>query len=1538
MPTHLPTSDSESNKRQRTDSSVAGASDAIPASVAVASVATPVANHGHFLKANIVGVLCTKCGCPVQIRGSKLWIPNRKVIKRHWKNNPQCYVGNQFPNASNTESQLKADQIAMHERISRQPSAAQSLLSDAFPTEHCDKKKKKCCTKCGFTSSEACDFKTHYGRKNQYGCLRELHSTQGKETVVTNKNTGVTLPQTLIEQINTGKFSLPYRSNTQYTPRSNTQYTQMPPPSLPVTQLPPPSTVTPQRQCIPQVTFHASQNEMAKATLPQARPVAVNARETVNEALQCFINASKTPAEQKQQLDYAKMHETTLLPLIDHASNPRDFSTKLREMSRQQDQPFNSSEDYPMLRVILLAGELWLNSQSANLDVNRIMAKHRSMLYQIGSHVELPNEEKLLDGRTFVPTGKMHHIVKEYEHLIRFIFRRGFVGMDTHIDHVTRIYDSIYLEENEEDKRVQIAAKLLVDTTVIPGILCSVLLEKPSTANGINTISSHITARSVKVVNNRAFIEFKSGNIIAKIANSILRLFRHAMCSLLCRKAGEMKASNQTHQEFEDFADAILAESQSCVSINTICTRIRSARHINSLRLAKIFKGFDPVTGQVMVEQTYIEKDVWSQSISTLTELFNTHLRPLFNCQDLLTNVLDPSNKLVLVGKENSHIIIDATTESPERTIDIQTEVLPHLDTSSIESTQQHINMCFKCAMCTLLYFSLGAGRGIEVSRIGLYQDFFENFQEYFNRLRFGMRSRKNNNHGVDKNLPVEHLVPPTLSRYIVVCYLCLFEEVDNSDLFHLPSMEKDAADFADACFRKVMNFDVDKPANNFSKKKNRELIVCIHNLIAPKSLAKTSTTDNVAGLFQHSPVVHDESYSSVMYERDRNGKMMPTSLLTATIIHRALGEPTTYSHNSVLSRVVDKVDLQMFDAAIRRALAKPTIQCRPNQQEACRLIDDKTYKGHLILRTAMGSGKSAVGDVPILARKMKGVDIQRTLIVPPHNSLLAQFVDNSNRSFRGTNISVWALDDSATLEEELTSMVDNWDLLYMSIHSLNKMLEDHRHVLESWQIKVVIIDECHLLFGETFRHQHSWKALHRLVALKAKMVFMSGTMNQSMIKMLAHYTGMETNYTVIGNVTTYPPPNVSINIHRAQNPINELTDNVARRIIDDKLVVNIVTNSKDAAVTVSDNLNARQELIEKDYKSAWLTSDCTLGERRGIMENWNQGKIYQSLSSTFNCGTDNSETRGMDYEGIPRGAAVALQAIGRIRPHQQRGQTTKANFWIDINNQYTNDDEWQAEVSYMQACHFFECFRSEDDKLKAIEQLTTLFHPSGFKRIMDGNQCIRKALLATIDVDSNDCDMCSWCTSNNPLLAGADEALEYINQQNEDKRYVLENLPQLLDRCAACNNERGVCYGNECLVNYQERCIKCHGEFQTTLREHQRICKATSITLYGKSTCIYCFLHQDAKGELPNDFPTTECGNEQSRLKCPLGDRVRRILLYDIQNNHLNDDGSMAQVRLKTTGRSSELWYQTMAKNMRQMTEDRNERQRRMDALNQSM
>ena len=302
-----------------------------------------------------------------------------------------------------------------------------------------------------------------------------------------------------------------------------------------------------------------------------------------------------------------------------------------------------------------------------------------------------------------------------------------------------------------------------------------------------------------------------------------------------------------------------------------------------------------------------------------------------------------------------------------------------------------------------------------------------------------------------------------------------------------------------------------------------------IHNYIAPKSLAKTSTTDNISGLFHHSPLVHDDSYSAVMYERDRNGQYLPAPLVTAAIIHRALGEEI-FCRNRVRSRIATNIDPSIFNAAIRRALAQPTITCYPDQLEGFKIIDDKDCNRHLIIRGTTGSGKSSFGDVPILARHMQGVDLQRTLIVPPHNSLLAQFIQNSHQSFRGTSIRVWALDDSATLENELSAEVEHWDLLYLSTHTLNRLLTDHRHTVESWGIKVIIIDECHLLFGELFRHSQSWKALHNLAALKAKMVLMSGTMNKNMIKMLAHYTGMGSHYKVIGNTLTQTPPNVSIN------------------------------------------------------------------------------------------------------------------------------------------------------------------------------------------------------------------------------------------------------------------------------------------------------------------------------------------------------------------------------------------------------------------------
>jgi len=55
----------------------------------------------------------------------------------------------------------------------------------------------------------------------------------------------------------------------------------------------------------------------------------------------------------------------------------------------------------------------------------------------------------------------------------------------------------------------------------------------------------------------------------------------------------------------------------------------------------------------------------------------------------------------------------------------------------NVEDVQTHINMLWRFNQGTLLYLSAGAGRGLELTRIGP----FKYFQEYyFNCLRFTMR------------------------------------------------------------------------------------------------------------------------------------------------------------------------------------------------------------------------------------------------------------------------------------------------------------------------------------------------------------------------------------------------------------------------------------------------------------------------------------------------------------------------------------------------------------------------------------------------------------------------------------------------------------------------------------------------------------------------------------------------------------------------------------------------------------------------------
>ena len=157
-----------------------------------------------------------------------------------------------------------------------------------------------------------------------------------------------------------------------------------------------------------------------------------------------------------------------------------------------------------------------------------------------------------------------------------------------------------------------------------------------------------------------------------------------------------------------------------------------------------------------------------------------------------------------------------------------------------------------------------------------------------------------------------------------------------------------------------------------------------------------------------------------------------------------------------------------------------------------------------------------------------------------------------------------------------------------------------------------------------------------------------------------------------------------------------------------------------------------------------------------------------------------------------------------------------------------------------------FDCFDSPEAKDNAASDLQKLFHSSGFQSIVNGNQCIRQAMLEQIDVTSPNCNMCTHCRRSNPYLRQTALAQQRVRSRAENKQYVLNNMMGLLRQCFVCGE--AVCYGTRCLMPNHTRCVKCHGPARQHNAHDPRECKAKHIPLYGRAACILCFLPKAVK------------------------------------------------------------------------------------------
>jgi hypothetical protein len=138
--------------------------------------------------------------------------------------------------------------------------------------------------------------------------------------------------------------------------------------------------------------------------------------------------------------------------------------------------------------------------------------------------------------------------------------------------------------------------------------------------------------------------------------------------------------------------------------------------------------------------------------------------------------------------------------------------------------------------------------------------------------------------HGKNHNEQVVHWLPPSASQRSIICHHILYPALEGT-AYKLPD-EKKINSALSEMFGKTMNLH--KP---LSPKINRDFISVLSDYIAPSSLAKTSTTEQLSSHFQHSHAIHNQFYSVETFQRDTGGNMVPGPLSVAHQVWSAMGE-----------------------------------------------------------------------------------------------------------------------------------------------------------------------------------------------------------------------------------------------------------------------------------------------------------------------------------------------------------------------------------------------------------------------------------------------------------------------------------------------------------------------------------------------------------------------------------------------------------------------------------------------------------------------
>lgn len=690
------------------------------------------------------------------------------------------------------------------------------------------------------------------------------------------------------------------------------------------------------------------------------------------------------------------------------------------------------------------------------------------------------------------------------------------------------------------------------------------------------------------------------------------------------------------------------------------------------------------------------------------------------------------------------------------------------------------------------------------------------------------------------------------------------------------------------------------------SPKMNRDFVSVLIDYIAPSSLAKTSTTEQMASLFHHSRAIHNQYYSAETFRRDKDGNIIPGPLHIAQQIWTALGEMENSSHVTSLRPNINNIILTRDDYSYtaKRAYKDKSASVNDLQYAAILHASSKEITKHAFVFMGCGMGKSGIYNLLLLGAYLHRAPVPRTIVISPHNSLLSMHKLQSRQYFRGTNLTVSSL---LPVDVQNEHYPNYFDLLFISIHAFNDLMVGSRDIILGWQIKNVFVDEYHNIVGELFRFSSSWQSMRYITALNAKVMLLSATMDKKLMGYIADFMSLG-EYEVIGSPSHYIVPEVCINIHsRAGITYREtLMDLVVSKCKElfhqkshKKFKIHAITMSKQDATELSERLN------NAGLQSMWLTSSLPPQQKTQCLQRWEEG-TEQVLVSTFTDGIDNSATEDVIIVGATYSIYNLVQAIGRIRPRRQN--IKNASVHIFHSPKYMQVDELEIDDTVSRAVGG-KVFPIEDMS-STIQYYRKFFHMSGYKNWIEEKSCYRKTLYNHFQIDSPLCNHCSNCKQQNFVNRSAILTETFIAREDLQRTVVQKAIRSMLTTCLVCSSPN--CNGIQCFPPKPNRCFCCHVAINRATFHKSSQCPADTsskkIDTKGNS-CPGCFM------TFSKDMP--ERGNNEDHLnnKCPHQKRIKRVLLYGVET--AKDPGISARRLLVSVLSNPTHWYNVMATNI---------------------